>query len=570
MHLLRLLAILGALSAQPATAADNAVFEVTSIPTAGRVLTAELADVNGDGRTDLFEVTATGVPPAEQRLIRVFLQSSDEGIPPQPTFETALPPGAAAYDTADLRATPGTELVLLQAGAVTVLSLAAPDAPRWVWPITGDTTLGPTIDERGLERFRMAWPALGTPPVLVVPTFGGLVVLSPDGQQIGAPRALGRSNYFIPRRMGLYFGESDLQLFFDAARVSVADVNGDGHADITSATRHEVRVFLRRPDGGFDQEPDRTVALGLVQEKDHIRGSGGVSADVRDVNGDGRADILLSVVGGGFTNSRARTTLHLNRGGTWNLATPDSTFVSEASIGGDTLVDLDRDGKPELVQASIPFSVLELVEALVTRSVDVRVTFHVVDSQGAFAEKPVTSLKLSIPLSFETFRTKGFLPTLHGDVNGDGYVDLLTSGDGNRIEVRLGGLGHPYSRRVRQRFDTRGQLRFGDVDSDGLTQGRIATRCAVPFASDPLCRADDPACTKQADDRDLGARLAHDHRQPAVLDGRVRRYQDRRLTRRVRRRGRHNGPPDLLHPARDPHHGHGWHDRPGGPGMGRR
>jgi len=469
MGAVRLLITIGLLAAQSAVAADRAAFEITSIPTAGRVLTAELADVNGDGLTDLFEVTATGVPPAERRAIRVFLQSRDEGIPQQSTFETPLPPGVAAYDTADLRDTPGTELVLLQAAAVTVLSLATADAPRWVWPIAGDTTVGPTIDERGLERLRMAWQALGTPPMLVVPTFGGLVVLSSDGQQVGTPRALGRSNYFIPRRSGLYFGESDLQLFFDAARLSVADVDGDGHADITSATRHEVRVFLRRPDGSFGQEPDRTMALGLVREKDHIRGSGGVSADVRDVNGDGRADILLSVVSGGFTNSRARTTLHLNRGGTWNFNRPDSTFVSKASIGGDTLVDLDRDGKPELVQASIPFSVLELVEALVTRSVDVRVTFHVVDSRGAFAGKPVTSLKLGIPLSFETFRTKGFLPTLHGDVNGDGYVDLLTSGNGDRIEVLLGGPDHPYRHSVQQKFDTRGQLRFGDVDSDGLT-----------------------------------------------------------------------------------------------------
>jgi hypothetical protein len=233
--------------------------------------------------------------------------------------------------------------------------------------------------------------------------------------------------------------------------------------------RHYVRVYLRRPDGSFGNEPDRVIALGRMRLPDHMRGSGGVSVQARDMNGDGLADLLVSHLRGGLTDAHKETSAYMNRGGVWDLNSADRTFESGEALGSDTLIDMDGDGRPELVRVSIPFSLLELVEALLTRSFDAKVSIYRPDAAGIFEAKPWVELKLDVAFSFDTFRTKGFLPNWNADLNHDGQLDLLTSGDGDEIEVFLGGAERRYQTRdARQKVDTGGQVRFGDLDSDAL------------------------------------------------------------------------------------------------------
>ena len=72
--------------------------------------------------------------------------------------------------------------------------------------------------------------------------------------------------------------------------------------------------------------------------------------------------------------------------------------------------------------------------------------------------------------SFETFRSRGFVPTLGADVNGDGIRDLIGSGDGDELDFRLGDNDDGYSNRAAtQELDTGGRIRFGQLDRDGLT-----------------------------------------------------------------------------------------------------
>jgi hypothetical protein len=461
-------------SAIPAVSAADELFDLTEIPAGGRAVAAELVDLNGDGRTDLLVAVFKAFPPAEKRVFRVHLQGGDGTISQIPSFEVAIPEGSAVYDLADLAETAGTEIVLLRQNDVLILSLAtARGEPRRL-AFAGGGSVGAAEDERGLERFPLVYDDFGGEKYLLLPLLGETLLLSTSGEVRARLATGGRANYLIPSRPGLFFIESELRLFFDAPRVMVTDVDGNGSADIVSSTRHDVRVFLRRPDGGFDREPTRVLSPALITERDHISGSGGVSIQAQDLNGDGRADLLLSHFAGGITSAQMRTAVLLNREGTWSFFRRDFEIDSGKEVATDMPIDTDRDGRPELLRVTVEFSVVELIEALVTRSIDLKASLYRPNETHTFEKTPWSTRDLGVRIDFDTFRARGFLPNWIADLNADGHLDLLDSGGGDEIEVYLGGPEHRYAKRDgRQNLDTRGEIRFGDLDANRLTDAVI-------------------------------------------------------------------------------------------------
>ncbi len=109
--------------------ADREIFEITELQTSGRAVTAEFADFDGDGLDDLMIATLDGVPPDESRLIHVYFAEPDGSFPRLPSASVPIPEHSAVYDIADLRDTPGDEMIVLRPEGVTIISLAS-NAPR--------------------------------------------------------------------------------------------------------------------------------------------------------------------------------------------------------------------------------------------------------------------------------------------------------------------------------------------------------------------------------------------------------------------------------------------------------
>ncbi len=481
-------------------AAADGPYELISIPPDdARTVAAELVDLDGDARSDLLRFAFSGVPPDERRRIHVHLQG-DAGLPASPSFSAALPPGAAAYDLGDVLPGGGIELVLLQPDGVSIVSLAAPDAPRRRLQLDG-ATIGAAVDEQGLPRTRLVRPRLGgARPRLLVPLLRQLALLEPDGRELARLEISPHARIWAPEPGAPLAMGSDLHLMLRAPHVSIADVDGDARVDVITLGRHEARVFLAR-ESGFRARPDRVLPLRRVSERDHVRGTGVVRGDARDVDGDGRADLLLSYASGNLSDAHTRTELFLGGPDGWQLDAPDASFTSAAQWSMEQLLDVDGDGRLELVRVGIPVSVLELAEMLITRAADVHVIVHRASAGGVLDPEPWLRRKLGVPISFETGSTRGFMPTFGLDLDGDGRRDLLGSGAGDAIEIRPLRADGRLGRVVRQELPTAGVLRHGDLDGDGLPDLLIfdprdpaaAVRIARRRGDRPELRPRDPA-----------------------------------------------------------------------------
>jgi hypothetical protein len=451
------------------SSADDEVFEVSKLTDVGRVVTADLADFDGDGRHELMLVTLDGMPPDEVRTIHVYRQERTGRFASSPEFDVIVPSDVAIYDIADIKDAPGDELILLCPDRVTVLSVSAGNGERWEWLLDGPTTVGVAEDERGFERFRLAYDDFDETPWLLVPQFGAVSLLSADGQVRARLDVGGRANYYVASGNGLVSVESDLQLYYDAPKISVGDIDGDGRADILAATRHELRVFLRGQEGEFKRRADYAEPLELIDEADHRRGTGSVVTSARDIDADGRLDLMISHIEGTMISTVTNTRVYFNREGRWDLEAPDQEFVVEGSATSNLLLNIDRTAPLELVRLQFKFSILEIVELLLTREVDTEILIHRLQPDGHFGDEPWSRKKISTGISFDTFRPKGFMPRAGLDLNGDGLMDFISSANGEGIEVFLGGDKGLFDKRSAiQRFPTTGRIHIGDINDDGL------------------------------------------------------------------------------------------------------
>ena len=182
--------------------------------------------------------------------------------------------------------------------------------------------------------------------------------------------------------------------------VAVADLNGDGTADLVIANKNAntVSVLLSNGDGSF--QPQRTYATGTRP----------VAVAVADLNDDGRPDLVV-------TNESDRTVSVLlgNGDGTFQK---QQTFVVGATPLAVAVADLNGDGQPDLVVAN---------------GADSTVSVLLGNGNGTFQDSPDYLAQHTFAVGPQPFSV------VAADLNGDGKPDLVTADYGNgTVSVLLG------------------------------------------------------------------------------------------------------------------------------------
>ena len=189
--------------------------------------------------------------------------------------------------------------------------------------------------------------------------------------------------------------------------VAMADLNGDGRPDMLVGAPGGLAVRLNTTAPGAS-----TPSFGSLQQT--AVGSNTLSLVVTDLNGDGKADVVVA------NNSDAQVTVVLNTiapGATTTSFSAPRAFATGANPEAVIATDLNGDGRPDVVA---------------TNSTDS--TFSVlINTTATGASLPSFAAQTAFPSGGSG------LPTMAAaaDINGDGKPDLIVGNSGNGLAVRL-------------------------------------------------------------------------------------------------------------------------------------
>ncbi len=420
---------------------------------------------------DLFVISVEGTPPDERRHLNVFPCRSGPGAGGEPlAFEIAAE--TVLVDTYEIGDGHGSAWLEVDRRGLAIRSLSSLGPTRRI-DVERALPLPPRAS--GVSRLEMVkdWSGRGR-PVAMLPTLeGGLMIDLLDGgsRSLEFPMIASYESQnrdlpgLIPNLLLAEFRWPTLVLGRD---------NDDEYPDLFALTRWNLWIFHGGKDG-FAPQPTRGIPLRPFGEAEDAEFEGNnTHYFAEDLNGDGLSDLMLHRFSGDLTEGNAVTEIYLNPGqGAEPSQLPNVTLRSQNSLAAINPIDLDRDGRSELIRVSTQFGLLQLVRVLLTRRAGASI--EVLSAESGDLRKFRTSWKqdISFRMNFGEGRIIGLYPNLQGDWNGDGIRDLLHADGEERMALRLGERGPKGPRFgdlvAHQRIPLRaGRTQTTDLNGDGL------------------------------------------------------------------------------------------------------
>ncbi len=321
---------------------------------------------------------------------------------------------------------------------------------------------------------------------LVVPGFEGVRVSTQSGDGFGEPALLN-----VSPRMTI----ASEQARYSADELHRYDFDFDGKRDLAVVRDNRFLVFDALSDSGFASEPRVVpIDLSLADDEELARFERNLVeidqsdfevtriARIIDLNRDGLPDIVtFTAISTGVFEKRSEYHVHLARRRGTSIVFSDEADAAIPSSGfqfGLTPVDVDNDGRRDLVTSSVEFGFRQLIAALLTRRLKLDVNLYRFGAPSVYPAEP--DYTADVRLKFDI--SSGFVsnPAVRfGDFNGDGAADLLLQDGVEELEIRTGSAsgesfgGESWTWETRLPLDGT-QVEVADVDGDGCQDVLVA------------------------------------------------------------------------------------------------
>ena len=410
----------------------------------GRVLAVHAEDLDGDGKRDLVAVVAGGVPLQPVRRIAVFFAHGSR-YSAEPDQLLVAPSGAAFVDLGDVDGDGKRALVFADARGLGMFHLGSDGrfetTPRRLAEVRGLVSLPDDEDSPFWDVMR-DWNGDGKDEI-VLPLVDRTTVLTrgSDGAWTRAvdlklpPRAsyAVRAELYEPRLRN--FG---VRATFTVPELTAADWDGDGKLDLVAVVDELLQVHAGGKGGLYSPVAAARLLLGNRSAAEAERGSAHVNTVVRDLDGDGVADLAVNKITGGLGQMHAETAFHYGRrGGGWGA--PQQIIKREGYAGALAFADLDGDGKPDLVSPHADVGLGEMARVLLSKRM--AVGFEARRNLGrGFSAAPDAVRDIDFTVDYSVAADlEGAYPSVQGDFNGDGKADFIGQYGKDALGVWLGG-----------------------------------------------------------------------------------------------------------------------------------
>ncbi|MFZ4523968.1 MAG: FG-GAP-like repeat-containing protein [Chlorobium sp.] len=337
------------------------------------------ADLNGDGKDDIVMSYINNDRPGGS--VAVLMSKGDGTFATKKEYSTGYYTYPTAVTTTDVNGDGTTDLVVTgtdyfnNMGQISVLLNKGDGtfAPRADYAIDGSLRSVITVDLHG----------------------DGKIDLIVTTNNYDYYNNTSRFSVLLNKGDGIFSQKTDYAINGSLNAVTTVDLNGDGKADIivTSSNNNNYNnpnkfsVFLNNGDGSFASNTDYAVDGSLNT--------------VTDLNGDGRADIIITSGSSDYSTNTSKVSVLLNNG--------DGTFAAKVDYAIDgslnSVTDLNGDGNPDLIVTGMNYS---------TNTSKVSVLLS--NGDGTFT--PQKTYAIATNIQSVTVR----------DLNGDGDADIIVMG----------------------------------------------------------------------------------------------------------------------------------------------
>jgi hypothetical protein len=297
----------------------------------------------------------------------------------------------------------------------------------------------------------------------------------------------------------------------------VEDADGDGRADLVvlglRGSPQWIAIARGLGEGRF--APPRTVQLSCLNRaappaaSTEDEDAQPFDANRRvawagDIDGDGRIDVVTREAIDTGKSDMKQAKKPLMRYRLYHLrpdlsvdTQPYVTFEAEgwAFSGGFRdgidlqFIDLDGDGRKDLVTVTLDFSMFQALRALTEKKIGIGLEFHVVAQQPDGSFRLVPDQKLNEKLHLDLNRLEiSRLGQFQGDFDGDGRIDFVHLGKGKTVTIHRGQPGGHYSTKPDLSIELDEEpedvmlVRVKDFDGDGRSDLAITRTLEPPEA----------------------------------------------------------------------------------------
>ncbi|MBI2950927.1 VCBS repeat-containing protein [bacterium] len=423
-------------------------------------------DLNEDGLRDLTVFHTKGEAGHRERWLSIFYQTA-AGFPSGPQRSFRVDPRAVVLDIGDVLPAHGKEIAFLARDGLYACAL--------------DPLLSPSPAPPFREGMGEGSKILDAPSIFQVPSpsslaaFDFILDLNGDGVEEVLIPQIDRCAIYAKGPDGLLrlTGAVEMGLIpsiwtpsagrlavglgvyagLNTPRFLTVDFNGDRRPDLLTVYADSLCAFLQRPDGSFSGPPDRVINVRfdrIAAGTENIRtGQEGdqdertILTKITDLNGDGRIDLVVLRTSHkkGIFNSETQVQVYYGRRVDAQSLFPLSPDQAIKGSGVQVLtdvVDFDGDGRLDLFIPTVKAGLTQIIQMLITRTVDVEGSLYLMGKDGRYPSSP--SYKRSFTVNFD-FKSHYEEPVYQAeDLNGDGRLDILTSRDKTELE---GFYGNP-------------------------------------------------------------------------------------------------------------------------------